>query len=279
MSDTDCLYTGISGVIVYYVQLLSWVVYFIMFGAAITYDTRRKRWGQQFTLTLFSIWLMVCVGFVYILQYTLNVQRIDPFCTRTTSLVFPSVPTFYAASGATFVIAFVYVRRVQLPWSKWPLLWALFSGPFMLAVFAVNTWFEVLGSLLLGIGLTLVFFFAMVYLIIPQFPYLLTSAPWNSMFCIDTWFMTANAQRHEDRIRNAIKISLHYFFLPWRRVRVMFPSAPCCISSTTAPYKRHGNNNHHHHNHPCSYPRSKSTPNCATPASGRPNATPGPTRK
>ncbi len=105
---TDCTYETLSGQAVFYVQLMSWAIYFTMLGAGFTHDPRRNRWGQQFTLTLYAFWLTACQCLVYIFQYALNVQRTDPFCTRSTQLVFPSIPAFYAASGVAFVLSFAY---------------------------------------------------------------------------------------------------------------------------------------------------------------------------
>ncbi len=201
----DCLYRGISGITVYYVQLASWGVFFVMIGAGIVKDTQSGRWGQQFTLTLFGVWLSIWQCLIYLVQYALNVQRVDPFCTRTTQLVFPSIPAFYAAAGATFIVSFVQVQGLELPWSKWPLIMAFLFCPFVLAFFSVNTWIEVVVSIVAGVVSTILFFAILLQWLIPWFPHLLNSCPWSYMYCIDTWFMTERARQQEEDIRDVIK--------------------------------------------------------------------------
>lgn len=241
----DCMYRSISGITVYYVQLISWGVFFVMFGAGIVKDTLRGRWGQQFTLTLFGVWLAIWQGLLYILQFALNVQRVDPFCTRSTLLVFPSIPSFYAAAGATFIMAFVQVQGLDLPWSKWPVLLVFLLCPFVLAFFTINTWIEVLVSILVGVASTMLFFVILVRWLIPWYPHLLNSFPWAYMYCIDTWFMTERSRQQEDDIRDVIKR------LPRQYISCIPPHTGCARDSCRMTHLRRDKSRSNCRSHRC----------------------------
>jgi hypothetical protein len=184
-----------------YVQLISWVVTLFIYAASITKDTRTGRWGIQLTLKLFGAWLFAWQFVVYIFQVAFNTVRPSPFCPSDITYGFPSVAAFYAAAGCTFVVGFVWWRRIQFPYTMWPCVALVFACPLVLVWFAYNTWQEVLLSLGVGVACTTIFLLVVRHYLMEDYPYTLNQAPFTWLGCIDTWLCTPEQHALTDRLR------------------------------------------------------------------------------
>lgn len=202
----DCAYTSASAQVFVAVQITPYLIAIFIFGASIAYCQRTKRWGKQLTLLLFNMWLTIFLLLVYIAQMALGQLRPDPWCASA-DLTYgtPSTAAYYCAAGATFVVVFVWWRRIPFPWSGWPLVGLVLCCPLVLAYFEFNTWTEVLCTQAIGIASTLAFFLVLDRLLLGWYPYMLNQRPWTWLQCIDTWLLSDRQHAQEERLRAIIK--------------------------------------------------------------------------
>lgn len=197
-----CVYTSAGGILYATTQLLVYVVPLIVTAISYTYDPRSNRWGRQFLYLWFGWWLFLCDPALYLFQVALNSVRADPFCPVLQTYAVPSSVAFYVAATVSFMLLLAWKKRFwYAPLNMlWLVLW-VGSPPAVLVWFGINTWQEVLVSMILGaivtwIYMEIVFRFAVHYM-----PYLLVQAPCTFFSCLDTLVQSDLQQIKSEQLR------------------------------------------------------------------------------
>jgi hypothetical protein len=211
----SCYYTSWTGGAFAITQLVSWIVPLALAVASPVHvyrelaPTKRDgeprivdRWGRQFVLVAFGMYIFFWSFALYIFQVALAMVRPDPFCPAVLTYGLPSSSAFYVAASGTFMVCMAVAMRFWYNWTNtlYLLVW-WFVLPAVLIWVGYNTWQEVLLSASLGGAATVVFFFAVWKLAINDMPYLLQQPPWSWFNCVDTWVQSQAQQDQSEELR------------------------------------------------------------------------------
>jgi hypothetical protein len=188
----NCVYDGWAAQVFAFTQLIPWLVPLALSAASIGRDAR-GRWGKQLLHVWFGLHLTVMQVFLYVLQFTLDRPRPDPYCPSVYSYGVPATAAFYIAALYAFIVGYAILWRVRLSAFYWVATTAiLVFVPGILVWWAYNTWYEVLLALALGAGTTAPFLAVVRFLVLPEVPLLLRARPWRWFPCIDTYMIMSS---------------------------------------------------------------------------------------
>lgn len=187
-------------------QLIVWVVPLLLWAASAVYDEVGKRWGRQFLLVAFGGVLFLFTPGLHIFQVALGVVRTDPFCPFVQTYGVPSSAAFYVGATVAFFVGFAWIKGFWYSVINSMYLLAWFSVPPLVLIWVgVNTWQEVLVSLLLAALVTAAFLVVMVRYVAQDLPYLLLQAPCTWFNCTDTWLQTEVQRRKGEQLRRRME--------------------------------------------------------------------------
>ena len=195
-------YTLLSAQTFAVVLQIPWIVTLIFAAAAVRRDAF-GRWGKEFVLVLFGLYLSFWQLILYILQINFNMARQNPFQPQGPIYYgFPSEVGFYVAVFVTFIMEFTLVWNVVFSWMYWSgLIMCILVPSVVLTWFQFNTWQEVLLSMGCGFLATTIFILALYFYIKPELPIWLNTIPFTWFSCVDTWIQTREEQEETERVR------------------------------------------------------------------------------
>ncbi len=197
--------TALSAQAFSYVLFLPFVVPLILRSAAIAKD-EYGRWGNQWVLIFLGFYLVAFQFALYILQYTLNAPRPNPFDPSRIYYGYPSEIGFYTAVFVTFVVEFTFVWNVQFSVVYWAeLILVLIVPPSIIMWVGFNTWQEVLLSMGMGVAAITLFIIAVRFYFMHELPFVLNSAPWTWFSCIDTWVQSRRGKEETEHVRKCLE--------------------------------------------------------------------------
>lgn len=193
MSDAQMsyLYIGYS-----VVRWFPWLVTLCISAASIGRSADGSwRWGKEFILVTYNMWLCVLQLLLYIAQYGFGITRLDPYDLETPIYAYPSAETFYIFCLVTYVIGFTFLWQIQLEWLPYLILFLLaFVIPNTMFLFELNTPAELASSAVMGIVGTLVFLLFMRFIVVYDLPVIIHQRPWCWFSCIDSHMMSGTEQ-------------------------------------------------------------------------------------
>ena len=203
--SSDWLST-LSATVFAYVLQIPFFVTLAISAAAIRKDNY-GRWGKEFVLVAFGMWLFFWWLFLTIFQIALNMPREDPFHPGEVYYGFPSSVGFYVSVLTVFVIEFTFVWNIQFSRLYWIGLYLCIIMPaIVLCWFQFNTWQEVALSMGWGTLVTTGFIALLYYGLAPQLPILINTAPCTWFSCVDTWIQSKEGQAVTEEMRMQFEV-------------------------------------------------------------------------
>ena len=160
------------------------------------------RWGKEFALVGFGMWLLVWWFTLAILQLSINLARPDPFNPADVYYGFPSSVGYYSSVIAVFIIEFTFMWNIIFSRLYWMGLYLCLIVPsIVLCWFQFNSWQEVLLSMGLGALVTTMYIAILYGCLTPIIPILINTPPCTWFSCVDTWVQDKEGQAATERLR------------------------------------------------------------------------------
>lgn len=183
-----------------------WLVTIIISAASIGRSADGSwRWGKEFILVVYNMWLCIMQLVLYIIQYGFNITQTDPYDLETLIYTFPSAETFYMFSMLTYFLGFTFLWQVQIEWLPYAVMFfCCLVVPSMMYQFRLNTPAELAASAVMGICGTLLFLVFMRFVVVKNLPFIIHQRPWTWFSCIDSHMMNQEEQDESVRIKRAL---------------------------------------------------------------------------
>jgi len=197
---STCAYPSIVAQVYEGTHLLPWLVPLAVTAASFGRD-KNGRFGKQIMLVWYGLFLTLMQLVVYIFQNSFNTTRSDPYCVEIVSYAFPSMEAYYVSALSTFITGLTYFWDIQMSWTYWTMMITFLIGPAGILIwFGYNSVPEILMSIGMGTGTTLLFLVLVRFFWREHIPFLLLQAPWTWFNCIDSYIMTDEQQDESMRI-------------------------------------------------------------------------------
>jgi len=161
---------------------------------------------SQIIFVFFGFYLQGMQMFLWEFQSYFESQRPNPVCQLYHTYAFPSIEGYYVAALVTFIILYGYYWDYAHSWMVWLVLYFVaFIPPLLLVWFSYNRWWELVFSMLAGIGFTLVFVITLKLYITPILPYLMNSKLSWWLNYQDTYLMCEKDRKSFKKCRAILK--------------------------------------------------------------------------
>jgi hypothetical protein len=161
---------------------------------------------HEIIFLFFGLYLWAAQFVIWVFQNYFESVRPNPVCQLYHSYAFPSVEAYYAAALAAFIVTYAYLWDRYLDWMAWSFIYVLFAFPAIMVYFGYNLWWEVLFSMAIGAGVTVVFTTVFRFYICPIMPFIVNEFPATWLGLQDTYLMTEN-ERECESVINAVHSS------------------------------------------------------------------------
>jgi len=190
MATEGCYFVSVWGKALGWTHLLPWAVTIALAAGSLNRDSR-GRWGKQFFVVLYGLYLHAWQYVLWVFQNHFAVPRPDPYCGALQTYAFPSQEGFYIAALIAFVVTYTFLWNIGLPWAYWAFFWVFLAAlPGALVWFQYNLWWEVLFSMALGTVVSGAYVIVFRVYLLESVPLLLHQAPWRWLGCNDSWCLT-----------------------------------------------------------------------------------------
>lgn len=171
--------------------------HFLPVFMAVTFSLLSVVYSEVFFMLIGSYF--TCMWYIlWVIQYHIGQLRPDPYCAVYETYAYPSMEIFYAVALLTLVITYAFTaktRPVTISVYAWcAVLLIGFAPPLLLYMYQMNTWQEVLSSVLIGIIPTFIFVLLLRYIVQPNVSYLLISPPF-SWWGYESHFLEADPEQ------------------------------------------------------------------------------------
>lgn len=192
---SSCIYPSYVGQAFVFSFYLPWLITLGLFAFQKRRDSKTGKYGVEFVVYLYGLWLSWGTLLVWILQSSFQVMRGNPYCPDQLSYAYPSMPAFCIASLFAYIVAFTYFWNEVLSELNWVIIIALLFGiPAIFVWFTFNTWSEVFVSMLVGFISSTAFVVIIRFFVMQHFPMLMAQRPWCWLEPVDTM-----SEMHEER--------------------------------------------------------------------------------